>query len=192
MPSHILRHGASAFIVPNVKLSTRLENARPSPFRRFIIDSRDLYESDSIICCGDTGFSAHVPPARAQNVRSDHATVWGPMFQSQVKKCWKVPKDRSESSNIEVLPIEFTMEVLRAGLCGLETHFLNGAEPRTQVRTYRYPSIFIHIDSTNHSIPLSTTAACVIAGNLTDNQADCTGRGRQLRRPLFFRITERE
>jgi hypothetical protein len=44
---------------------------------------------------------AYTPLARAQNFQSNHASVWGPMFQSQVKKCWKKPKARSESPNIE-------------------------------------------------------------------------------------------
>jgi hypothetical protein len=45
--------------------------------------------------------SANAPLAQAQNARSDHSSVWGPMFRSQVTKCWKKPKARSESPNFE-------------------------------------------------------------------------------------------
>jgi hypothetical protein len=45
--------------------------------------------------------SADVPLAHAQNIQSDHASVWAPMFQSQVKKCRKKPKGSSESPNFE-------------------------------------------------------------------------------------------
>jgi colicin import membrane protein len=39
--------------------------------------------------------------ARAQDVQSNHVSVWAPMFKSQVKNCWKRPKRGSESPNFE-------------------------------------------------------------------------------------------
>jgi hypothetical protein len=60
--------------------------------------------------------SSDVSLAQTQNARSNHVSVWGPMFQSQVRKCWKKTESSSEPSKLKLkFEAAFTISLNRDG-----------------------------------------------------------------------------
>jgi colicin import membrane protein len=63
------------------------------------------------ILIGVTLASVLIPPSAAQH-KENHASVWGPMFRSQVERCWKKPRGDA-AANIEA---GFKISLTRDGM----------------------------------------------------------------------------
>ena len=58
------------------------------------------------------GYFSGTSPSLAQSTQTSHAEIWGPMFTSQVERCWKKPKPSADAAKVEAV---FSIKLTRDG-----------------------------------------------------------------------------